>query len=528
MMNLQTVFSNGLPSHAELVTVLRDMSEDEKAELMADLEEQDRRDQEERGRFFVPVSPSDPNHFMDVCPQSNDQRGFIHSTADERWVFGGNRSGKTEVAVNDCNMFCLGTHPVRSLHRQPPVKVRMCGPTWRDSVSGVILEKFKEIVPRALLRGGDWRKAWSEKDHKLYYSNGSYVQFKSYEEDRSTYGGANLDAVYEDEASPRDIHEENSSRLADRDGYFVATMTPELGMTWQDDHVKNPPEGVTIEHWFFSMYGNPHLSAGGIKKRVAKITDKRLAEAKIWGRFVPLQGLVIPQFDRAVTVIPDRPLHPSAYRVFCIDFHRKIPAAAMWAAWEPTDDLPNLIVYRTAKLKQDIPEWQKYIINESAGEKIQKWLGDEPDGSDAEDYSGELSALHQFREGDNKLPIMQVSKSAGSFNASIFKLWEMFAADPISKQPRVFIFQSCDHPVELVDGKYHGSLPWELERWQFTSEKKADEENLRERVARVNDHYISDLRYIVNNQPTSLSGESKGPTQVLPPGVKPSQYTGIA
>lgn len=419
-------------------------------------------------------------------------------------------SGKTEAGVNDCNMFCLGTHPVRSAYRKPPVKVRYCAPKWRESVEGVLLEKFREIVPRCELRGGSWRTAWSNTYHKLYYRNGSYIQFKSYEEDLNTFGGANLDAVYQDEKSPYPIYLENSARLTDRNGYFVATMTPELGMAWEEDHITNPPPGVSIERWYFSLYGNPHIAKAGIEKLVAKIKDKRMIETKVYGRSVALHGLVIPQFDREITVIPDRHLHPDAYKVFCIDFHPKVPAHALWAAWEPTDGQPNLVIYRAKMMKADIPEWQQTIHALSAGEKIQKWLGDEPDGSETEDYKGDMSPLHQFREGLDRLPIIQVSKSAGSFNASIYKLWDMFKGDPLTKKPRIFIFNSVDHAVEQVDGKYLGSLPWELERWQFMKEQKADDENLRERIALVNDHYISDLRYIVMNEPVGVG--SLGPS----------------
>jgi len=64
--------------------------------------------------------------------------------------------------------------------------------------------------------------------------------------------------------------------------------------------------------------------------------DPKLRAVKIDGDWGALQGMVLPQWNPAVHIRPDRPLHPSAYRVFCIDAHTRTPSAAMWAAWEPS------------------------------------------------------------------------------------------------------------------------------------------------------------------------------------------------
>lgn len=513
VMSLQSV------SNADLDKTLAGLNLSEQTKLANDLEELDRMDREERSWIFRPVEPSDPNNFG---VPSNDQLGFFMSEADERWVFGGNRSGKTEVCVEDCDQFCRGVHPVRSLHREAPVKVRFCAPKWRDGIENVILQKFKEITQRDKLRGGSWQKAWVEKDHKLHYKNGSFINFKSGEEDLNTYGGADLDACYTDEMLPEAYYRENCARLTERNGFHVCGMTPEEGITWQDDHIGNPPLGVTVDHWFFSIYGNPYLSAEGVRKFAARLKDERIRETKLYGRFAALYGLVIPQFDRRISVIPDRTLHESAFRVFCIDLHPKVPAAAMWGAWEPSGDL---IIYRTIKIKQSVPKWKDTIRAKSQGEKIQSWLGDEPDIGDGVDMRGRKSIIAEFNEGTDKLPICQVSKGAGTFNAGIFKLWDMFAGDPVSGKPRIFIFASCDYPTEHLEGKYHGSLVWELERYQFRKDQKADEEQLRERVRDRDDHYIADLRYMVLSEP-SMARQSTKATIVLPSGHR-SEITGV-
>ncbi len=465
------------------------------------LEELDRRDREERSREFRAIRPEDPNPFG---ISSNDQLGFIMSEANERWAFGGNRACKTESAMQDMNMFCCGVHPVRSLHRKPPVRVRVCAPKWRDNIEDVIFVKLKEVLQRHKLRGGSWRKAYSEKQHKLYFANGSSVHFKSWEEDRDTYGGADLDAVYQDEHGPYDRYTENRARLTDRDGYLVATMTPEEGLTWEEDHVIEPPEEISVDYWFFDIRGNPYLDETGIRKFMALLKGKPHYDTKIKGQFCALAGLVIPQWNPAIHMVPDYHLPDHWPRVICGDFHIRKPSAIMWACWHPDG---RLIVYRTAKKFKTVPEWKQYIRAKSMGEQIVLWLGDESEGEEGKNIYGSKSIIASLNDGDDRLPFVQVSKPAGSYKAGIYKLWEYLTVDPIHQKAKVQVFKSCDHKVENINGKPCGSLAWEMSKFQYKSEQKSDEETFREKVRKINDDYIDDLRHIVMAGPQGQTGQ---------------------
>lgn len=462
-----------------------------------------RRKREERYRYIEPSIPADPVPFDGI--EANDQLGFLLSEADERWIFGGNRSGKTEMAVYDCLLLCLGEHPVRSKHRKPPVNVRYCGPQWRETIGDVVLPKFQQMVPRHVLRGGSWAKAWVEKDHSLYFENGSVVHFKTFEEKKSTFGGKDLDAVYQDECGPEEYYQENQARLVDRDGYFVAALTPELGVTWEDDHVKDPPPKVSLDYRFFTTYGNPHLSKAGIEKLEGKLRDPAIRAAKLKGEFVPLSGRVMPMWDPDVAIIPDRKLHKSAYRVFCIDLHHRTPSAAMWAAWEPDGNSMRLVVYRCVKAFKTLPEWQKFI-RITTSERIDLWLADEPGGGEGLDINEKESLVAQLNQGPDAIPVMQVTKDAErSYNAGIFRLWDLMTVDQVTNKTRFYVFKSCLFPTFYFRGKPHGDLAWELKRFRYKREQKQDEENLREKVAKVNDHLFDDARYIGINGPGTLS-----------------------
>lgn len=481
---------------------------DEAGRIVLELE---RRVRQERGRYFVPIKPSDPNAF-DL--PSNDQVGLWVCDADEIWVFGGNRSGKTAFMVNFFDQIARGVHSHRSAKHPPPVKLRLVAPKWGANVEGVLLQKFKEMTPRSALKGGSWRKAWKEKTHTLHYANGSLIQFKSYEEDMDTFDGIDLDGVGHDEHGREAIYDKEKARMLDRGGFFMCAMTPEKGQTWEWDHVQHPPPGLTVDHRFFTPMGNPHLRVEAVKKRLLEIRDEAVREAKIFGRFVALGGMVIPQYNKAIHIVPDRPLHESALRVFCIDMHFRKASAAMWGAWEPIadSDVLKFVVYRIMKEFITIPEWQDVIRVKSTGEKIHNWISDDPDGDQGKDLNAQSSMSGQLREGKKGIPVIQVSKPPGSFTAGVMKLRDMFMPDAITGKPRIEIFESCNYEVRMINGDWCGSLPWELERYQFRKETAADEEMLREHVRKVNDHYIDDLRYLVRLGPNVTVKSSTGPT----------------
>lgn len=464
----------------------------EKERYLALLDEAMRREREERIRYLRLIQPSDPNPFG--IP-SVDQYGLIHSLADERWVFGGNRSSKTESLVIDALWFAQGEHPTRSKRRRPPVKIRVTAPSWRENIVSVILEKFKQMCPRQWLRGGSWEDGWRENRHTLFFENGSMIQFKSCDEDIDTFKGMDLDAVYHDEHIPYKFYLENKSRLIDRGGFFFASMTPELGITWEDSHVTNPPDDLTLEYWFFDVRGNPYVNEKAVRQQMSLLANTALYDAKIKGMFTVLSGLVVPQFVPDIHIVKDFDIPLKWTRTFCIDTHTKKPSAAMWVAWSPEGEA---IVYRTIKRFLDVPGWQKLIRTKSAGENIQLWLMDEPGGGQGVDINNMQSIENQFNSGPNAIPVVRVNKdSDNSFYAGILKLWEFFKCDPITGKTKVKIFESCNHFPYKENGHVCYSLPGELRRYAYKKEQKADEETLREKVRRVDDHYIDDYRYIL-------------------------------
>lgn len=439
----------------------------------------DKREREESYRYFEPTSAADGH---------NPQDEVLESQAKIRAVFGGNRSSKTHIGANDTISFCLGEHPYRPC--KPPVYGRVCAPKYEDGCKGVILEKYQQMIPHHELKGGSWEKAWRESSKMLTFANGSKINFKSGEQDINTYGGNDLDFFWMDEHLQEKYFLENMARITDRNGWGLLTMTPEAGQTWEWDFVTYPPEGISVKHWFFSTDKNPYLSKEGVATFKATLTNPKLREAKLHGHFVALTGLVYPQYDKDKLICPDFEIPNKWPKTLVADPHLKKPTALVWLAWNKE----RPVVYRAKKVKLSVPELAKYIRAQSAGERIDLYIADEAMGGKGTNIFGEKSVIEKLVE--LGLPFYGTNQSSDkAFEAGVDKVIEYITVDPISEVPLLKIFQSCDTPVENIEGKRYGSIFWEFERFRFKKEQKSHEEAYSEKVATVDDDYMSDLRY---------------------------------
>lgn len=434
----------------------------------------------ERLRGWVPT----------VSPH-NDQKGFLESPAKIRAIFGGNRSGKTEAVCVDTALLCMGEHPTRSKSRPPPVMGRFLAPSYEDGLKAIILSKYMELIPFHQLKGNSWEKAWSEKHRAIYFKNGSKIRFFSYEQDINKMGGADLDFVALDEHCPEAVFNEHLMRIVDRDGYIVMAMTPEAGITWELDRVVEAAEkGNDIAYWFFSTYNNPHLSRKGIEFVERQITDERLRKTKLHGEFVALSGLVYPQWNPDIHVIPQTDPPEDAFCMFCIDAHRKKPSVMLWAFW--TGD-KELIVYDEAEFapgEGGIEQLKALIRVKSSGRRIQRWIGDEAQGGEGLDITGQKSVMSQLASGVDPIPIQGTSqKSEELFNAGIFKMREMLTPDPVDNKPKFFVMANCEKTAK------------EFRMYRFRRETKTDEETLREHIRNVDDDRVTCARYMVMLEP---------------------------
>ena len=166
------------------------------------------------------------------------QVAFHACNKRNRWVFGGNRSGKTECGAVETVYFARGIHPYRQNKYQTE--------GWVVSVSSLVQREVAQkkilyylnpewIVDIVMISGKSSNPEGGIIDYiavKSALGGISKIGFKTAEMGREKFQGASLDYVWFDEEPPEDIYDECRMRVIDRKGDIFGTMTPLKGLTF--------------------------------------------------------------------------------------------------------------------------------------------------------------------------------------------------------------------------------------------------------------------------------------------------------
>ncbi len=243
------------------------------------------------------------------APIHEKQMAFHKCLKRNRWVFGGNRTGKTECGAAETAWLLRGNHPYR--------KVRGAVTGWAVSVSygagrEVAQKKLLSylnpewIAHLGMLKGAQGHAAGGIVDYiavKNVFGTLSYVYFKSCEAGREKLQGSSLDFVWFDEEPPEDVYEECRMRVLDRKGDIYGTMTPLKGMTFVYDKIylntaADPEVWCECMEWA----DNPFLDPDEVARLSAVLSADALRSRR-YGAFADRAETVYPEFDERVHVI---------------------------------------------------------------------------------------------------------------------------------------------------------------------------------------------------------------------------------
>lgn len=315
------------------------------------------------------------------------QREFLSSRARFKWMLGGNQSGKTTVCTVDdliqaVDLEALPDHLKPFKYHHGPFKWRVVGPDF-DIVEMVVMEKMKALVPPYQLVGNSWDAGYDAKHRVLRFKNGSTCQFKTYQQEAWTHGGATLDRVRFDEEPPRDIFNENKIRVMARRGDMLVAMTPVQGLTWMYEDFYEPYNTGRLQNAFVQLVDmdeNPHISDEA-REETLQGYSKEEREARRTGAFVHFHGRVYAEFN-SECVIPQDDVPVGLPMYVGIDPGIRHMAAVVFCYHTPDDTLVifeelalkdmNVAEVATAIKETEIvygikPSW--YVIDPSARNK---------------------------------------------------------------------------------------------------------------------------------------------------------------
>ena len=305
-----------------------------------------RRSADRLARYNVGEKKHEKQLAFHKCPKRN------------RWIFGGNRSGKTECGAVECIYISRGVHPYRK-NRQNTVGwvVSLSAQVQRDVAQRKILyylrpDWIEEIVMQSGRKDSPENGVIDFIRIRNVFGGISTIGFKSCDQGREKFQGASLDFVWFDEEPPRDIYEECRMRVIDRRGDIFGTMTPLKGLTFVYEEIfLNRHGDGEVWYEFMEWNDNPYLSGEEIA-RLENCLDEEQLQSRRYGKFSSVAGLVYPEFDEHIHVIQPFSVPKEWQDGISIDPGLNNPLAALWFAVDYDDNV--YVVYEHFAAGKDI------------------------------------------------------------------------------------------------------------------------------------------------------------------------------
>lgn len=408
------------------------------------------------------------------------QLAFHKCKKRNRWVFGGNRSGKTECGAVEAIWWARGNHPYRE--NRPNVSgwvVSLSYEVQRDVAQAKILYYLnpKWIHDIVMQSGKKSSPEYGIIDHiviKNVYGGLSKIGFKSIDQGREKFQGTSLDFVWFDEEPPKDIYDECRMRVLDRKGEVWGTMTPLKGLTWVYDEIylnaqDNPELWCTCMEWA----DNPFLDKDEIALLTSTMSEEDI-ESRRYGRFSNAEGLVYGEFDQSAHVIEPFDVPSEWQDNISIDPGLNNPCAALFFAVDFDGNI--YVIGEHYESKRDIDYHAAAIFN--LADKL-SWH---------KDSQGRLAALIDSAANQRTLAS---SKSVSELfyergimvNANVNK--DVFSGIArvktyLSGEPKLYVFKCCINLIRELKSYWWG---------------KGDNPK------KVDDHALDALRYYIMSKP---------------------------
>lgn len=406
-------------------------------------------------------------------PQAQ-QEAFHRSIAKIRFIFGGNRSGKSITAHSEVMKLSLGKHEVRKKFPVP-------NHGWIVSVdynaSRDISEKIlDEYMPRSEIRG------YNKLDRVIILRNKSTIGFKSCDSGRVKFQGTSRHWILFDEEPPYDIYQECLMRTMDTRGLIIGALTPTNGFSWVYDEIYEKA-GIdkNIEVFFFRTYDNKYLDPEEIG-RLKEMINPEEREMRLEGKFIQLSGLVFKEYDKEIHVIKGFDIPNDKYRwskFRGIDHGTNNPTACIWVACNRDGDW--YIYDEYYEKDKTIKENCDAIQTISGGDRYE-WTA--IDGSTQAVNSVDKKSYYQEykKYGIYAKPIYL---NEVNIRLAINDIRSLLRVNEKTNKPRLYVFDHC-----------HAFLS-EFSRYRWKTHKTLDDHNAPEKPQGYMDHAITALEFIV-------------------------------
>lgn len=319
---------------------------------------------------------------------------------------------------------------------------------------------------------------------KWVFKNGREFDILTHEQTTEQFEGWKGDLAWFDEPPPRDKYIATRRGLVDTKGRCWLTLTP-LKQPWIYDDLYTK-EDSNIFVVTMDIKDNPTLSPTAIEEFSKALTEEE-KEARLHGKFMHLSGLVFKEFDPDIHICEPPKIEKYWIKYFSIDPHPRTPSACLWMAVTEQDDL---YIYDELWLENmSVPQMAMAIKAQEAGQDPHMRLIDPAmDKTDVTVVGGFNVRKELMKYG------IYCSRANNDFDLGISKIRQ--ALQPkyshlLGKNiPQLRISRNCKHTI------------YELQHYLWDEyTMRPEEHDPKQKAKKKNDHFIADLRYILNANP---------------------------
>jgi len=344
---------------------------------------------------------------------------------------------------------------------------------WRDP------QKLFSLIPQEAIA--------KRNDSELFLQliNGSFLYLRG--SDRpDTLRGLRYDFVVLDEyaSMKENVWEEIvMPALLDSGGKVLFISTPKGYDKFYELWSKQDPEWKS---WRFTSFDNPHLDKKFIDQ-AKKDMDEDTFGQEILAEFKKYSGLVYKSFNREKHVIDPIELKENWTFYRGVDFGWVVPTGVVFAAISDKG-----VIYVFDEIYQaglQTPDLALMIKQKSGGRSFINSFADSAQAADIEE-------LRKYG-----LAITPVAKTSGSSED-----WTTFRIRKVNEKlqnGKLFVFKNCQN------------LTWEFENYKYHEVREGQE--VRERPAKINDHLLDALSYLVVSLPERIEPQIDIDETELPP-----------
>lgn len=421
------------------------------------------------------IKDARPNDYFKPMP--GGQRRFWDDRRKEKWIFGGNQSGKTTTLTNKV---------LEAMKTQPGIRVYV-GSTSMDRSRKVSQKTFWEWVNKPDVRDGvTYKEDLGFRNDCLPMKNGSVAFFLSYEMEQDKWASDTIDIVAFDEEPPWHIFTEAQKRVIAKNGCIYGAMTALKSYTRLVNRIYLE-ENDRIGLFTVPLHEN-HVKHGG------RFTDERIREvindtpaserpSRIYGIPTYKTGLVYDEWrDEEPWVIPrskEFSIPGFWTRYAGIDPHAALPQAALMFAVSPKKDI---YIYREMWEKTLIPDFARMMKAAAMPTQFEAVLIDNHYSTQQNAESGKTIKQLLLEYGD----IMTIGGCDDVIaRIDMVKAWDRVS--PVTGKPMIQTFESCTQ------------TRWERKRYEWQapiSERVAERRDARQRPKDKHGHLMNCLEYV--------------------------------